>query len=169
MSIGAPEHGSGSDFPSAAVARARHKVGACPVTMTNRVLEKELFKNYPLLSRLEWHFSRSRYFAYGLGHFIAPLRSHWHNWRRRRRLLPESLTHFESRIFSQNGEDGILQEIFRRIGEGHKASVEFGIGDGTECCTRNLLVNCGWTGLLMEGSRGRRGPGDLFVQIFPTS
>ncbi|HZS45089.1 MAG TPA: FkbM family methyltransferase [Blastocatellia bacterium] len=111
------------------------------------------YRSYPLLSRIEWRLSKSRYFAYGMDHVVSKARFQWHEWRRHKRLIPESLMNFESRIFSQNGEDGILLEIFRRIGEGKKFFVEFGIGDGTECCTRNLISSCGWDGLLMEGSQ----------------
>jgi hypothetical protein len=120
--------------------------------MTRLIQQKGLYKNYPTLSRIEWHLSRSRYFAYGMDHLVAKMRFRWHNWRRQRLLTPASLTNFESKVFSQNGEDGILQEIFRRIGEGEKYSVEFGIEDGTQCCTRDLLVHHAWTGLLLEGS-----------------
>jgi len=120
--------------------------------MALAIQERGLYRNYPLLSRLEWHLSIDRHFAYIMDHFVAKLRFHWHNWRRKRLLTPASLMNFESRVFSQNGEDGILQEIFRRIGDGGKFSVEFGIEDGTQCCTRELLAHHGWSGVLLEGS-----------------
>jgi hypothetical protein len=110
------------------------------------------YKHYPILSRIEWHLSRSRYFAYGMDHVVSKARIRWYKWRRRKLIEPSSLLNYESKTFSQNGEDGILQEIFRRIGESDRFSVEFGFGDGTECCTRNLLVNHGWSGLLIDGS-----------------
>lgn len=44
----------------------------------------------------------------------------------------------EKRVFSQNGEDGIIEAIFARIGEGNKFFVEFGVQDGKECNTHNL-------------------------------
>ena len=75
----------------------------------------------------------------------------YHQWRWKKRLNPASLTHFERKVYSQNGEDGILAEIFRRIGAGGKYAIEFGIEDGSECCTRNLFVQ-GWRGLMLEGS-----------------
>jgi hypothetical protein len=53
------------------------------------------------------------------------------------------------RAFSQNDEDGILQEIFRRIGAGAKTFVEFGVQDGLENNTRLLLYQ-GWRGLWIE-------------------
>jgi len=71
---------------------------------------------------------------------------------RRRRRDPLNLRNFQRKVTSQNGEDGILAEIFRRIGEGDKLAVEFGIEDGTECCTRDLFESRGWSGILLEGS-----------------
>lgn len=61
------------------------------------------------------------------------------------------LTRYERRIFSQNGEDGILQAIFARLGHGSRYYVEFGVEDGRECNTRYLRERHGWTGLLMDG------------------
>ncbi|TYZ58563.1 hypothetical protein PybrP1_007281 [[Pythium] brassicae (nom. inval.)] len=54
-------------------------------------------------------------------------------------------------VFSQNGEDGVLSAIFRRVGAPHKQYVEFGTEDGSECNTRYLRETHGWTGLLMDG------------------
>jgi len=55
------------------------------------------------------------------------------------------------KVWSQNDEDGILAEIFRRIGAGTRTFVEFGVTDGRECNTLKLLVE-GWRGLWMESS-----------------
>ncbi|MBE7440643.1 MAG: hypothetical protein HS115_19525 [Spirochaetales bacterium] len=63
-----------------------------------------------------------------------------------------SLNRFESRVYSQNGEDGILIEIFRRIGMKDQTFVEFGVGDGLENNTVRLLLS-GWKGWWIEGSR----------------
>lgn len=54
------------------------------------------------------------------------------------------------KAYSQNDEDGILAEIFRRIGAVHKSFVEFGCGDGLENNTAYLLAQ-GWRGLWMDG------------------
>ena len=45
----------------------------------------------------------------------------------------------EKKIYSQNGEDGILEFIFSKIGTTNKFSVEFGVGNGFECNTVHLL------------------------------
>jgi hypothetical protein len=55
-------------------------------------------------------------------------------------------------VFSQYGEDGILKEIFDRIGEGTRFAVEFGIETGVECNTRNLIENQRWSSVLLDGS-----------------
>ena len=58
---------------------------------------------------------------------------------------------FEFQAFSQNGEDGIIQEIFKRIGKTNKYFVEFGVENGMENNTLFLLNN-NWTGLWIEGN-----------------
>ena len=69
-----------------------------------------------------------------------------------RRGLPlDDLTRYERRVYSQNGEDGILDAIFAKIGAGTRRFVEFGVEDGDECITRYLAECRGWSGLLMDG------------------
>ena len=55
------------------------------------------------------------------------------------------------RAFSQNDEDGILQEVFRRIGTTNQSFVEIGCGGGLENSTTYLLL-CGWPGVWVDGS-----------------
>ena len=59
---------------------------------------------------------------------------------------------FEFQSFSQNGEDGIINEIFNRISTTNKYFVEFGVDDGMENNTLFLLNN-DWTGSWIEGDR----------------
>ena len=61
-----------------------------------------------------------------------------------------SLIPYGFKVYSQNDEDGILQEIFRRIGLETRVFVEFGVGDGLENNTLYLLLQ-GWKGLWIEG------------------
>ena len=63
-------------------------------------------------------------------------------------VKPESLTDWVRglkskgrRIFSQNDEDGVLEEVFNYIGTTNKIYVEFGATDGQECNTRYLRLD----------------------------
>ncbi|NDE82610.1 MAG: hypothetical protein EB051_03215 [Chlamydiia bacterium] len=62
-----------------------------------------------------------------------------------------NLPQHEKKVFSQNGEDGILDAIFNIIGETNRYYVEFGTENGYECNTRYLRETRNWTGLLMDG------------------
>lgn len=64
---------------------------------------------------------------------------------------PKSLIPFGSKVYSQSDEDGIIREIFRRIGLTNKIFVEFGIGNGLENNTFTLLFE-GWQGLWIDAS-----------------
>ena len=62
------------------------------------------------------------------------------------------LASFELKVFSQNGEDGVLAEIFHRIGTTTRWFVEFGIGAGLEGNSVLLADVHRWSGLFIEGS-----------------
>lgn len=62
---------------------------------------------------------------------------------------PKSLVKHGFKVYSQTDEDGILQEIFKRIGIGQANFVEFGCGAGIENNTVYLLMQ-GWSGLWMD-------------------
>ncbi len=64
---------------------------------------------------------------------------------------PKRLVAHGYKVFSQNDEDGIIAEIFRRIGTYDLSFVEFGVEVGTECNTVKLLVE-GWHGLWIEAN-----------------
>jgi hypothetical protein len=82
---------------------------------------------------------------------------------------PGKLNRFEHQVFSQYGEDGILEEIFRRIGCGPRYFVEFGVGDGTENNTVALLFQ-GWRGLWLEGNpRSARAIRSHFPRVLSNS
>ena len=54
------------------------------------------------------------------------------------------------KIYSQTDEDGIIEEIFKRI-PNNKTFLEIGIQTGIECNSLFLLLK-GWTGTWIEGS-----------------
>ncbi|HEY1317302.1 MAG TPA: FkbM family methyltransferase [Gaiella sp.] len=64
----------------------------------------------------------------------------------------DALRAAEVRVHSQNGEDGILAYLLDRIGPTTRQVVEFGIGDGTECCAANLVLAFGWAAHLLEAN-----------------
>jgi hypothetical protein len=63
----------------------------------------------------------------------------------------ERLEKYGFKVYSQYEEDGIIQEIFCRIGLRTKIFVEFGVENGLENNTLKLLLE-GWRGLWIEGS-----------------
>ena len=59
---------------------------------------------------------------------------------------------------SQNGEDGVIEEICRRLNIRSGWFVEFGAWDGKHLSnTYHLLTGCGWKGVYIEGDAGRYG------------
>jgi len=64
---------------------------------------------------------------------------------------PIRLERFGYKVYSQNDEDGILSEIFKRIGITNKKFIEFGVQSGLEC-NSHFLLHKGWRGLWLEGS-----------------
>lgn len=64
---------------------------------------------------------------------------------------PKRLLRYESQVCSQGGEDGVIQEIFRRIGTTIKTFVEIGVGNGSENNTAFLLSQ-GWKGFWIDGN-----------------
>lgn len=75
---------------------------------------------------------------------------------------PRSLTRHQAQVYSRHAEDGIIAEIFRRIGTVDRRFVEIGVDTGVENNTR-LLLQLGWTGAWLEGSADNaRAIRDLF-------
>jgi hypothetical protein len=61
------------------------------------------------------------------------------------------LERYGFKVYSQCDEDGIIQEIFNRIGLKSSIFIEFGVGNGLENNTLKLLLE-GWSGLWIEGN-----------------
>lgn len=68
---------------------------------------------------------------------------------------------------SQADEDGILLFLFAIIGTGSKTCIEMCAGDGRECNTANLILNHGWTGLLVDGSEHNVKSGQQYYGHLP--
>lgn len=58
----------------------------------------------------------------------------------------------EFQVYSQWGEDGIVQWLLRHVMVQNRLFVEFGVGDYRESNTRFLLVAGNWSGLVMDSS-----------------
>jgi hypothetical protein len=62
----------------------------------------------------------------------------------------------ERNVFSQFGEDGVIEQIFEIIEPGPKYCVEFGAHDGVNNSNmRNLILNHGWSSFQIEGNPKR--------------
>ena len=72
--------------------------------------------------------------------------------RQLRARAPARLQDYEFQVFSQWGEDGIVQRLVEVVPVERKQFVEFGVEDYTEANTRFLLTNNGWAGLVIDGS-----------------
>ena len=81
------------------------------------------------------------------------------SWRLRRRIQQmgaersrSSLTDSELGVLSQNGEDGVIQELLRRVGVRSEYFVEFGTGSGEQGNCVLLADHYGWNGLFIESA-----------------
>jgi predicted SAM-dependent methyltransferase len=59
----------------------------------------------------------------------------------------------KANIYSQFGEDGIIQEIFARIGTKNRVCCEVGAADGIMFSSTRRLIEEGWRGILIEKDR----------------
>lgn len=63
-----------------------------------------------------------------------------------------NLQDYEFRVYSQWGEDGILQKLTRAIEIPNRTFIEFGVEDFTEANCRFLMVKDYWSGFVIDGS-----------------
>lgn len=66
-----------------------------------------------------------------------------------------NLLNYRKNIFSQNGEDGVIEKIFEIIGTGNKTCCEFGAWDGIHLSNARNLIQSGWSAVLIEGDTDR--------------
>lgn len=69
-----------------------------------------------------------------------------------RHAAPDNLHAAEFRVYSQFGEDGIIQFLLRRMPALPRTFVEFGVERYEEANTRFLLQHDNWRGLILDGS-----------------
>jgi hypothetical protein len=75
-----------------------------------------------------------------------------YEFRTQQAVIP--LTQTEFKVFSQFGDDGIIQYIVTKLSlpVAERRFVEFGVENYREANTRFLLLNNNWSGLVMDGS-----------------
>lgn len=69
-----------------------------------------------------------------------------------RQIVSDNILDYEFKIFSQSGEDGIIQFLVNNVEIENKIFIEFGVQDYIESNTRFLMMNNNWSGLVMDGS-----------------
>lgn len=67
----------------------------------------------------------------------------------------DSLRDVEFKVFSQFGDDGIIQWLIRQLPIANRTFIEFGVSNYRESNTRFLLMNSNWQGFVMDGSEKR--------------
>jgi hypothetical protein len=68
-------------------------------------------------------------------------------------LLKENIQDAEFKVFSQWGDDGIIEFLVSYLDIPGKSFIEFGVEDYTESNTRFLLINHNWKGLVLDGNK----------------
>lgn len=63
-----------------------------------------------------------------------------------------NLQDYEYKIFSQGGEDGIIQHLINAVGIKNKTFIEFGVEDFLESNCRYLLMKDNWSGFVIDGA-----------------
>ena len=66
--------------------------------------------------------------------------------------LNQSMSDNEFSVFSQFGDDGIIQYLIKKLNPADKFFIEFGVENYLESNTRFLMQNNNWSGLVMDGS-----------------
>src|SRR5262245_7200886 len=59
---------------------------------------------------------------------------------------------YEFQVYSQWGEDGIIDWLTNQVSIENKVFIEFGVEDYTEANTRFLLMHRNWSGLVIDSS-----------------
>lgn len=65
----------------------------------------------------------------------------------------KDINDYEFCVFSQFGEDGIIQYLINSVKDIPKTFIEFGVEDYEESNTRFLLLNNSWSGLVLDGDK----------------
>ena len=69
--------------------------------------------------------------------------------------ITNNLKNYEFKVFSQWGEDGIIQYLIKSIEIKNKTFIEFGVEDFFESNCRFLLIKDDWKGFCIDGSKAK--------------
>jgi hypothetical protein len=72
--------------------------------------------------------------------------------RMNQQLESADLKDYEFKVFSQWGEDGIIQRLTSVVPIAQRAFIEFGVEDFSESNCRFLMMKDGWRGLVIDGA-----------------
>ena len=112
-----------------------------PIKSTRAILKSVEDLLYDLRKKLDEQERRLHFVQEALGRIES---------RQTGNIKSDNLNDYEFRVFSQWGEDGIIQHLVRNLDIPRKHFVEFGVQDYRECNTRFLLVNNNWSGLVID-------------------
>ena len=71
-------------------------------------------------------------------------------------LAPDEIARAEFQVYSQFGEDGIIQFLVQRVPIKDRVFVELGVEDYAESNSRFLLVHDAWRGLIVDAADAHR-------------
>jgi hypothetical protein len=119
--------------------------------MIKRILKKFLIKNETFINNNYYQNIETQYFEQLLVLQSKSLTTNkkleFSNEMKNNRLFD-----FEFKVFSQFGDDGIINWLVNYLDIEVEKFVEFGVTDYVESNTRFLLINNNWDGLVMDGS-----------------
>lgn len=67
-------------------------------------------------------------------------------------MTSTNINDYEFKIFSQFGDDGIIQYLIKHIPIENKMFIEFGVANYLESNTRFLMMKDNWSGFVMDGT-----------------
>jgi len=82
-------------------------------------------------------------------------------------MKTKTLWKYRRNIYSQNGEDGIIEELLKRLNISNGWFVEFGAWDGKQWSNTFNLLEKGWEGIDVEGNPKRYKDLERTAKQFP--
>lgn len=118
-----------------------------PIYQILRTVNKSIVRNWGRKAVRKLRGRRDESLKLAVGHLEAGLL----------RLKPiNCLKDAEFKVFSQWGEDGIIQYLVDNLNFAKKSFIEFGVQDYSESNTRFLLMNNNWSGMIIDGADEHR-------------